>query len=78
MIKEGDVVDFDISPEHSVSGTVREKIDLITDDEGGGYNQYVVEENDGTVWTLHRDNIKGINVPAKPSYDAYDWAMRGI
>ena len=78
MIKKGDVVDFNISPEHSTTGTVREKVDLITNEDGDGYNQYVVEEDDGTTWTLHRDDINGIAGPDKPSYEAYDRAMRGI
>ena len=77
MIKEGDVVDFDVSPDYSTIGTVREVKDLHTGSDGG-YNQYVVEEDDDTVWTLHRDNIKGVVGPDKPSFEDYERAMRGV
>lgn len=69
MFKEGDKVEFEVSPEYSTTGIVQEVVDLYTDEEGGGYNQYTVEEDDGTVWTLHRDRIKGAVGPDKPAFE---------
>jgi len=75
-IKEGDVVDFNVSPECPTKGEVKEVRDLPVDEDG--YNQYVVEEDDGITWTLHRDDITGVNSISKPANDAYDRAMHGI
>jgi len=75
-IKEEDVVDFNVSPEYTTTGVVKEVRRLPVDEDG--YNQYVVEEKDGTTWTLHRDDINGIAQAPMPTFDDYERAMRGI
>lgn len=70
MIKENDPVEFEISPEYNGTGTV---VSIIHHE---GYDQYTIEEKDGSIWTLHKDRIKGAIGPDKPAFDNYNKAMR--
>lgn len=76
QIKEEDVVNFNVSPEYATTGVVKEIRQLPVDEDG--YNQYVVEEEDGTTWTLHREDINGVVRAPLPTFDDYERAMQGI
>jgi len=79
VIKPGDNVEFEISPEHTVEGTVTDVAEYPADMVDDDYNLCTIEEEDtGTIWTVSKDRIKGIVDKSRNEISDYDRAMRGV
>ena len=78
FIKPGDQVEFELTPETVVEGTVIDVIEYPADLVEDEYNLCTIEEDNGTIWTVSKDRIKGVVGETRNEISDYDRAMRGI
>jgi len=78
VVKQGDSVEFEISPENIIEGTVIDVIDYPSKDGDEDYHLCSIEEEDGTIWTVSKDRIKGRVGETRAEISDYDRAMRGV